>query len=210
MATQDTEQTEAHRRLMVRGKESGMPTNEFPFNPLKAMQAVSYLLDEEQGKLMSYWRLLKLLYLADRKHLKKRGRPIIGGHAVAMDHGPLSSPVYDAITKTKKNPTYQEWGQHFRVKDRIIRMLNHAGNTELSENEIETLRSVSRHFQNRDDDELSSAVHRLKEYITKYAKGTSTLIPLAVIIDAVGCSDAKDDILNDADHAAELSQLFGG
>lgn len=74
-----------------------MSANSFPFKPLKAMQAAAVLLNTEQSQQMSYHRLLKLLYIADKKHLKATGRPITGGHMVATDKGPLSSPIYDGI-----------------------------------------------------------------------------------------------------------------
>ena len=45
----------------------------FPFRSLKAMQAVATLLDDERSRQMSYYRLLKLLYLADKEHLKATG-----------------------------------------------------------------------------------------------------------------------------------------
>lgn len=38
---------------------------------------------------MSYLRMLKLLYLADRESLKETGHTITGDRVVAMEHGPV-------------------------------------------------------------------------------------------------------------------------
>lgn len=46
---------------------------------------------------MKYIKLLKLLYLADRKSLLERGRPITTDRYVSMDDGPVLSITYNLI-----------------------------------------------------------------------------------------------------------------
>ena len=58
----------------------------FHFNLDKTMQAIAALLHFHGTKEMSYLRLLKILYIADRESLKETGRPITGDHVVAMEH----------------------------------------------------------------------------------------------------------------------------
>ena len=44
---------------------------------------------------MSYMRLLKLLYLAERKSLAETGRPILGDRTIAMQQGPVMEATGD-------------------------------------------------------------------------------------------------------------------
>ena len=46
---------------------------------------------------MSYMKLIKLLYLADREALLRWGRPITFDAYVSMDRGPVLSSVLDLI-----------------------------------------------------------------------------------------------------------------
>ncbi len=49
---------------------------------------------------MSYMKLIKLLYLADREALARWGRPITTDTYVAMKHGPVLSYILNLITPT--------------------------------------------------------------------------------------------------------------
>src|SRR5438445_7794460 len=85
--------------------------NTFPFDVNKATQAIGVLHSTERAADVSYYRLLKLLYIADRESLKETGRPIVGGNSVAMDKGPLNSPVYKLIRC--EHPDSSHWQQFF-------------------------------------------------------------------------------------------------
>ncbi len=54
------------------------------------MQAGAYLLRLDHRKL-SYLRLLKLLYLADREWLAHNGESITGDQVFAIKHGPVAA-----------------------------------------------------------------------------------------------------------------------
>jgi uncharacterized phage-associated protein len=62
------------------------------FNERKATQAAAYLLKRRGGK-MSYMKLIKLLYFADRVALSRFGRPITTDRYVSMDRGPVLSHI---------------------------------------------------------------------------------------------------------------------
>jgi uncharacterized phage-associated protein len=185
-----------------------MSEKSFPFKPAKAMQAAAILLDSERSRQMGYYRLLKLLYLADREHLKATGRPIVGGRMVAMDRGPLHSEVYDLVKK--QHPAYPQWSRFFRTEGRNIEMLGNPGNLELSKREIQTLRDTAEKLADRDDEDLGAITHDLPEYCKHHAAGTSKTIPLADLIDSVGRTADADLILQDAKETAILDGIFGG
>ena len=78
------------------------------FKLQKAVQAAAVVLRAE-GKRMSRLRLVKLLYLAERKCLETTGHPLIGGKLCVMRRGPLSSPVYDLIKG--EHPGEAKWSK---------------------------------------------------------------------------------------------------
>ena len=64
----------------------------FRFHFERALQASAYLLRLDRKK-MSYLRLLKLLYIADREWLAETGESITGDRAYAMKQGPVLSTI---------------------------------------------------------------------------------------------------------------------
>ena len=66
------------------------------FNEQKAAQAAAYFLFRA-GKPLSVLKLIKLLYLAERRSFEKFGEPMIGDVLVSMDHGPVLSRTYNHI-----------------------------------------------------------------------------------------------------------------
>lgn len=70
------------------------------FNERKATEAAAHLLEAVGGPLMkmSYMKLIKLLYMADRMALLRWGCPITTDRYVSMDRGLVLSHVLNLIT----------------------------------------------------------------------------------------------------------------
>jgi uncharacterized phage-associated protein len=68
----------------------------FPFDSKKASQVVLWLLHKHGGS-MDKLKLIKMVFLADREHLVRYGRPIVGGKYVAMDLGLVSSDLKNYV-----------------------------------------------------------------------------------------------------------------
>ena len=64
------------------------------FDYKKATQAINYLARREGGQIDKL-KLIKLIYLAERYHLRRHGRPIVNDTYVAMKFGPVASSVKD-------------------------------------------------------------------------------------------------------------------
>lgn len=181
----------------------------FPFEFRKAMQAIGVLHAAECAAQVAYYRLLKLLYIAEREFLKETGRPIVGGANVAMEAGPLSSPIYDLIKG--EHPDSPEWEKCFsRTGKRYLTMLANPGTDELSKREIKKLHEVAERLGDRDDEELRMIVHGFPEQERHFKVGTSTPIPLESVLEALGMETAKESILADAERVVATRQLFGG
>jgi uncharacterized phage-associated protein len=68
--------------------------NQFEFEPEKSLAATSYLASRS-GETM--YTILKMVYLADRHHLERYGRPITGDTFIAMKEGACPSKIYDSM-----------------------------------------------------------------------------------------------------------------
>ena len=88
----------------------------------KAIQAAAVLLRLAADRRMSYLRLLKLLYIADRESLKRSLRPIIGSRPVAMKEGPLHSEVLDLVKgRHVDEPLWSEYIRRDRYEIELVK-----------------------------------------------------------------------------------------
>jgi len=67
---------------------------QFDFDADKALAATAYLAGHT-GE--SMYPIFKMLYLVDRLHLERYGRPVTGDRYVAMKEGPAPSAIYDCM-----------------------------------------------------------------------------------------------------------------
>jgi Protein of unknown function (DUF4065) len=70
-----------------------MPS-QFEFQPEKSLAVTSYLASRS-GETM--YTILKMIYVADRFHLERYGRPITGDRFIAMEQGACPSKIYDSM-----------------------------------------------------------------------------------------------------------------
>jgi len=68
-------------------------------NVERIIAAISYVIDEarERGYRVTQYDISKSLFLADRSHLNKFGRPVTFDNYVAMENGPVPSLSYDFL-----------------------------------------------------------------------------------------------------------------
>jgi uncharacterized phage-associated protein len=71
----------------------------FGFNYRKATQALNHFALKQGGKI-NKMKALKLIYFADRYHLRKYGRLITNDNYVAMDNGAVPSSTRDILEMT--------------------------------------------------------------------------------------------------------------
>jgi uncharacterized phage-associated protein len=114
------------------------------FNERKVTQAAAFLLKLRGGR-MKYIKLLKLLYLADRKSLLERGLPISTDRYVSMDDGPVLSITYNLIQGDYRNTEHIWSSVIVPAEDFDVRLKDPQGDIsigQLSRAEIRTLQSV--------------------------------------------------------------------
>ncbi len=77
---------------------------EFAFNPRKSVEAVLYIIDKMGGEIDQY-KLLKVIFSADKYHLNNNARIVTGDLYVKMQYGTVPSSLYE-IVSGKKTSSY--------------------------------------------------------------------------------------------------------
>ena len=71
----------------------------FSFSHRKATQALNFFARHDGGS-VNKLKALKLVYFADRYHLRRYGRPVVGDEYLAMNYGPVPSGTKDVAELT--------------------------------------------------------------------------------------------------------------
>lgn len=66
----------------------------------KATQAINYLAKKSVNNIVNDLKAIKLIWIADRYHLRKYGRPVISDQYYAMPRGPVCSIALDIADKS--------------------------------------------------------------------------------------------------------------
>ncbi|MFV8985328.1 Panacea domain-containing protein [Serratia fonticola] len=113
----------------------------------KVAQMAAYLLHKRGGR-MAYLKLMKLLYLSDRKSLIDYGDMMSGDRLFSMKHGPVLSETLDLMRNTnrKGGDSWGQWiekhGNDVQLKVNIHEMGGIEAFDELSKAEIRILDQV--------------------------------------------------------------------
>ncbi len=174
----------------------------------KATQAAAHLLRQSGGK-MSHMKLIKLLYLADRRALVEWGRPITFDWYVSMPHGPVLSFTLDRLNDEAdgENPSY--WHRYISERrDNEVALMGEAPNDQLSPAEEQLLKEVYAEFGQMSRWELRDYSHKLPEW--QDPQGSSVPISVRDILLAEGHSEEDvRAVLTELQAEAAASQLLG-
>jgi uncharacterized phage-associated protein len=67
----------------------------FNINPEKVVEAIVYLANKKPN--IDHYHVVKTIFYADKQHLNKYGRPVLGDRYVKMRAGPVPSLLLDII-----------------------------------------------------------------------------------------------------------------
>lgn len=155
----------------------------------RATQAAARLLKARGGR-MSYMKLLKLLYLADRKALLEHGRPITYDRFVSMDHGPVLSQTYNLMVAEESPDQPSYWRTFISEPEHYeVSLRREPPDGELSRAQEEVLDSVFAEFGALGRWELVELTHRLPEWVDPH--GSSIPLSIDDVLRAAGM-DAED------------------
>jgi uncharacterized phage-associated protein len=173
----------------------------------RATQAAARLLKARGGR-MSYMKLLKLLYLADRKALLEHGRPITYDSFASMDHGPVLSQTYNLMVAEESPEGHSYWRQFISGPDHYeVSLLSDAPRGELSRAQEDVLDATFAEFGKMGRWELVDFCHTLPEWSDP--KGSSVPISVREVLRAGGVDAEAVEAVEEAMAADDaLAQLI--
>jgi uncharacterized phage-associated protein len=180
------------------------------FNIDKTIEAAAYLIKQQPGHRENYMRLLKLLYLADRRSLQERGVPICGDAPYAMAEGPVPSRTLDLIKG--KDQASGKWEKFIEKTGYNVHLRVDPGNLHLSRAEIGILEQVADCFRSLDPWALVDWCHaNIPEYEKNWKdRGSKKCrrIPFEDVLSEIGRLDDAPRIVAEINTDAAFSRLF--
>jgi uncharacterized phage-associated protein len=179
-----------------------------PFNQRKATQAAAFFLRVRGGR-MSYLKLIKLLYLADRAALLRAGRPITTDRYVSMDKGPVVSRILDLATEDPVPGQAHVWNEHISEPSNYeVGVKKDPGRDEISDAEISILEEVFREHGKKSRWDLVDFTHKLPEW--KDPKGSAIPIEVRDILRLAGKTELETKAVEDELSAVAFADsVFG-
>ena len=137
------------------------------FDYKKATQTINYLASCTKSKQINIMRVLKLIWAADRYHIRKYGRTVLGDKYIAMRFGPVASKAKDLmertialqIDETKYRDQYIK-----RLNKYTIESINKVDFDFFSETDIEALKFAAKEFGKIEKFNLSNFTHEYPEW----------------------------------------------
>lgn len=165
----------------------------------KIAQVQNYLTRREGGKIDKL-KLVKLIYLADRYHIRKYGRLVTGDYYFAMRYGPVGSITKDIAGFSEYlAPEEIEYTQKYLAPlggdANIITSVNDVDKDELSETDLEALDFAYETFGTKTPDDLIDLAHEYPEWSKR--KGELDLGASRVPIDNTDFFDNPTTIRDD-------------
>ncbi len=137
------------------------------FDYQKGTQAINFFSRKTENKKENKMKVIKLIWLADRYHIRKYGRPIIGDEYIAMPLGPVGSGIKDIAEATEFSPEAElDYSKKFikPVGKYEVQSLSTVDMDVFSETDIEALNFAYEHFGDESSFDLSKLAHRYPEW----------------------------------------------
>lgn len=175
----------------------------FVFDEHKATQASAYLLGLNKGR-MNYMKLMKILYLSDRRFILDWGNSITTDNYVSMDNGPVISRIYDLI-KDSNIDTGTYWASCIRTIGYEVFLQKNPGVDCLSPMEMEIIERVNSEFEGFSEWDLVDFCHKnLPEWQNPH--GSSIQISIEDILSAEKKGEEYNQAIGEIQLAAEIQK----
>ena len=161
----------------------------FSFNIVKATQAAAYLLALNNGKL-NYTKLIKLLFIADRRAIEKWNNVITTDTHYIMDCGQVGTHVYNEIKNEDDLHSDDYWHQFIEKNDFEVRLIKNPGNDFLSKREMDELAAIDKEFKKYSYGKMIDYCH---DHFSEWhdPKGSSEILHIETIIDNIYKTDEE-------------------
>jgi uncharacterized phage-associated protein len=154
----------------------------FDFDARKAARAIAYLVSKMPGQKVDKVKVMKLLYLADRDHFLREGRPITGDDQYAMPFGPVPTLSLNLLDGQFEQNEDGEIFDYLETIDFMVRLKKLPAPLELSDSELKVLDAVVERYGAVPKWELVDWTHKLPEYCQVFRPKTSTRIPFELLL----------------------------
>lgn len=140
------------------------------FNYKKAIQILAWLLRKYNGGVASKILLIKLIYFADKYHLRKYGRTVSGDEYKAMNFGPVASKTLNVADQNEyflDLHTLKMATNAFEIMQsgRMLRLINIGEDTNaLSKTDLEALDFAYSKFGKEKPFDLAEYTHQYAEW----------------------------------------------
>ena len=136
------------------------------FSHRKATQALNFFARHAGGQI-NKMKALKLVFIADRYHLRQYGRPVTNDEYLAMDYGPVPSGCKDlAELSDFLDPHEQEYAARFLQRTSQYDFASRAEveTPVFSASDLEALAFAWRHYGEFDQFRLADITHEFPEW----------------------------------------------
>lgn len=150
------------------------------FDYKKAVQAINFFANENKCR-VDKLATLKLIWLADRHHLRKFGRPILNDTYYAMKLGPVASSLKDILGFSILGDTEEKYLKNYLELDKKnvnkIYSIKGVDLDVFSDSDIESLKIVYDKYGKLSGSQLVELSHKFpewKKFETALKNGSST------------------------------------
>jgi uncharacterized phage-associated protein len=179
----------------------------------RTLQATAHLIKLQPHQQLSYLRLLKLLYMAERELLAEHGMLLTADRPYAMPKGPVLSETLNLIKGQISSNQQHQWHRFIETVGHDVVLKEDPGHGELNKAIRRKLEEVNDRYKELDDWDLVKETHKLPEWQRHYVKDSGSSFPFEW--EEVMTHQGKD---TNAVRAAEkrehtrqaLEEIFGG
>jgi len=177
------------------------------FNIEIAGQMAGWFLHRDGGT-MSYIKLMKLLYIAERTSIKENSFPILGDNLFSMDKGPILSATYDYMKKVQAEKNgWSKWvSQKQKSAVSLMRSYNPEDLDLLSKATLEILEEVWNRHGQMTQKEIVEHVHNFPEW--KSSSGSFMKIKYKELLNGLGYGEKSKEIAEELEVQQQASKAL--
>jgi len=202
-----------------------MPANKviFPFDFEKAVAALACFASESDGEdgrvtELTRGKASKLMFLADKHHLVKFGRPIFGGEYRAIKKGPVAQEVLDhlqSLIDGAETPQVDVLRKYLALDKRFenprLKSCDSPDTAVLAATELASLRHIIAQYGKKTFGELTLLTHEMAAYKKAWGDGTTTMVVMSYEDffedDADAIKGAFEEMMADFELRSALGQV---
>jgi len=180
------------------------------FNYKKAVQCLNFFA-QKGGGAINKMKAIKLIWLADRRHLRTYARPVVFDSYWAMPYGPVQSSVKDLAEDNdflaEDESTYRSQFIDLQGNDIISRETTDS--TQLSQTDSEVLDEIYQKFSSFNAFDLAELSHlypEWKKYETQLKRKEGSRFPMEYIDFFDNPIDLQDDFFKQDQEQLDLTK----